>query len=627
MSSLFTNSIDNNDVHPQRLVRIVYLLLILTTLIVFHQLPSYDFINLDDDLFVYENPQVQAGFTKEGVLWAFTTFHPDYWRPLSWLSHMLDCQLFGLRPGLHHLTNLLFHLANSVLLLFILRKMTGSLWHSSFVAALFALHPLHVESVAWVAERKDLLSAFFWLLTIWAYSRYAEHPDLRRYLLVLLFFTLGLMSKPMVVTLPAILLLLDFWPLGRLHVHQVPSMSAPGMAKPSVMRLVWEKIPLFALSAATIGVTLLSTKEVGTLKSFDLFPLSTRIANALVSYLSYITKMIWPQHLAVYYPHPGNIPIWQSAGAAFILVGLSVMAVRAWRNRPYLTVGWLWYLVTLSPVIGLVQAGSQAMADRYTYLSLIGIFIMVAWSVPSLLEGWRNRRALLIILATVLLSVLATSTWVQVRHWKNSVTLFQHSIEVTTDNHFARNNLGVALARQGRLDEAIYHYSESLRLKADQGEVHNNLANALAARGDPEEALAHYYKALQIAPDSASAHNNLGSTLARLGKVDEAISHYREALRLKPDYAGAHYNLGNVLVDRGSVEEAIGHYTEALRIWPDWAGAHNNLGFALERRGRLEEAISHYRKALRIKPDYGKAEDNLERALGLVIQPPNPDYS
>ena len=627
MSSLFTNSIDNNDVHPQRLVRIVYLLLILTTLVAFHQLPSHDFINLDDDLFVYENPQVQAGLTKESAIWAFTTFHPDYWRPMSWLSHMLDCQLFGLRPGLHHLVNLLFHLANSALLLLILRRMTGSLWRSSFVAALFALHPLHVESVAWVAERKDVLAAFFWLLTIWAYSRYAEHPDVRRYLLVLLFFTLGLMSKPMVVTLPFILLLLDFWPLGRLQVYQVPSMGSPSMAKSSVIRLVWEKVPLFALSAATIGVTLLSTQEVGTLKSFDLFPLSTRIANALVSYLSYITKMIWPQHLAVYYPHPGNIPLWQSAGAVFILVALSVMAIRPWRNRPYLTVGWLWYLVTLSPVIGLVQAGSQAMADRYTYISLIGLFIMVAWFVPSLLVGWRNRRALLVILTSVLLSVLAMSTWMQVRHWKNSVTLFQHTIEVTTDNHFARNNLGVALARQGRLDEAIYHYFESLRIKADQGEVHNNLANALAARGDSEEALSHYYKALQIAPDSASAHNNLGITLARLGKVDEAIGHYQEALRLKPDYAGAHYNLGNVLVNRGSVEEAISHYTEALRIWPDWAGAHNNLGFALERRGRLEEAISHYRKALRIQPDYGKAKDNLERALLLVTQTPNPDYS
>jgi tetratricopeptide (TPR) repeat protein len=622
MSFLFTNSIDNNDVHPRRLVRIVYLLLILTTLVVFHQLPSHDFVNLDDDLFVYENPQVQAGLTKESAIWAFTTFHPDYWRPLSWLSHMLDCQLFGLRPGLHHLVNLLFHLANSALLLFILRKMTGSLWRSSFVAALFALHPLHVESVAWVAERKDVLAAFFWLLTIWAYSHYAERPGGNRYLLVLLFFALGLMTKPMVVTLPIVLLLLDYWPLGRLQMHHLASGSNLGATKSSATRLVWEKIPLLALSVAMIGVTLLATWEVGTLKSFEVFPLSTRIANAVVTYLSYMIKMIWPQGLAVYYPHPGAVPIWQSVGAGLLFMCVSVISIGAGRSRPYLAVGWLWYLITLLPVIGLVQAGSQAMADRYTYLSLIGPFIMIAWTVPSLLQGWRHRRVGLALASTIVVSSLVVCTWVQLRYWKNSLTLFQHTIDVTTDNYFAHNNLGVALARQGRLEEAISHHSESLRIRPDQAEVHNNLGNALAARGDLEEAIGHYYEALRIKPDFASAHNNLGSVLARMGKVDEAVKHYQEALRIKPDYAGAHYNLGNVLAGRGNVDEAISHYNATLQIWPDWAGAHNNLGLALEKRGRLEEAISHYKEALRIRPDYAKAKDNLERAWRLVIQPP-----
>jgi len=299
-----------------------------------------------------------------------------------------------------------------------------------------------------------------------------------------------------------------------------------------------------------------------------------------------------------------------------------VISIGAVRSRPYLAVGWLWYLITLLPVIGLIQAGSQAMADRYTYLSLIGPFIMIAWTVPSLLQGWRHRRVVLALASAIVLSSLVVCTWVQLRYWKNSLTLFQHTIDVTTDNYFAHNNLGVALARQGRLDEAIHHHSESLRIRPDQAEVHNNLANTLAARGDFEEAIGHYYEALRIKPDFASAHNNLGSVLARQGKVDEAANHYEEALRIKPDYAGAHYNLGNVLVDRGNVDEAISHYTETLQIWPDWAGAHNNLGIALEKKGRLEEAISHYREALRIRPDYAKAKDNLERASRLVIQPP-----
>jgi tetratricopeptide (TPR) repeat protein len=472
--------------------------------------------------------------------------------------------------------------------------------------------------VAWVAERKDVLSAFFWLLTIWAYSSYAERPGLNRYLLVLLFFALGLMTKPMVVTLPVVLLLLDFWPLGRLQMHHVPPGSNPGAAKPSAISLVWEKIPLFALSAAMVGLTLFATKEVGTLKSLDLFPLSTRIGNALVTYLSYIIKMIWPQGLAVYYPHPGAFPIWQSMGAGLLLICLSVISIGAGRDRPYLAVGWLWYLITLLPVIGLIQAGSQAMADRYTYLSLIGPFIMIAWSVPSLLQGWRHRRVGLALASTIVLSFLVVCTWVQLGYWKNSLTLFQHTIDVTIDNYFAHNNLGVALTRRGRLEEAIGNYNEALRIKPDEAEVHNNLGNALMARGDFEEAIDHYYEALRINPDFASAHNNLGSVLARMGKVDEAVNHYEEALRIKPDYAGAHYNLGKVLADQGSVDEAISHYTEALRIWPDWAGAHNNLGLALEKRGKPEEAISHYKEALRIRPDYAKAQDNLERVLQML---------
>jgi tetratricopeptide (TPR) repeat protein len=600
-----------------RLVRIVYLLLIFTTLVVFHQLPTHDFINLDDNLLVYENPQVLAGLNKQGVIWAFTQYHAEYWHPVTWLSHMLDCQLFALRPGLHHLTSLLFHLANSVLLLLILRKMTGALWRSAFVAALFALHPLHVESVAWVAERKDVLSAFFWFLAIWAYAYYAVRPGISRYLLILLSFALGLMAKPMVVTLPFVLLLLDYWPLGRMQWPNVKTESDPVINKSPLYRLIGEKIPLFALTAVTVVATVVVQEKVGALKSLEAFPLMTRIANALVSYARYMAKMIWPHNLAVYYPHPGTIPIWQIAGAGLLLILVSVLVIKAAKNRPYLAVGWLWYLGTLVPVIGLVQVGSQAMADRYTYLSLIGLFIMIAWGIPSLLEGWRHRRSALAIASALLLLGCIVGTWRQVGHWQNSITLFQHTLKVTKDNYFAHNNLGVALAHDGRLDEAISHYFKALRIQPDRAEVHNNLGNALAAQGSVDRAFDHYNQALEIDANNARAYNNLGNVLANQGKREEAIKYYTKALGLDPAYAGAHYNLGNLLANQGKTEEAINHYVEALRIMPYWAGAHNNLGVALEKGGKLEEAIGHYQEALRLNPDYVRARSNLERVLQL----------
>ncbi|MGD9167176.1 MAG: tetratricopeptide repeat protein, partial [Syntrophobacterales bacterium] len=521
-----------------RLPRLVYLVLIFVTLVVFHQLPSHDFINLDDDILVYENPHVHAGLNKEGIAWAFTTFEAYNYHPLTWLSHMLDCELFGLRPGMHHLTNLLFHLMNTALLLFVLRRMTGALWRSGFVAALFALHPLHVESVAWVAERKDLLSAFFWFLSIWAYARYTERPGLNRYLPVLLFFSLGLLAKPMVVTLPFVLLLLDFWPLGRTQFHQAGTDNRPLQQKVSVFRLVWEKIPLFALAAISIVVTFAAQQQGGALKSLEAFPLTTRIANALISYLSYIGKMIWPHNLAVYYPHSGSIPVWQAAGAGLTLICVTVLVIWTARKRPYLAVGWLWYLGTLVPVIGLVQVGSQAMADRYTYLPLVGLFIALAWGVPCLFAGWRHRQSMLAILATIVLVSFTVCTWLQLRHWQNSITLFQHTLQVTTNNHFAHNNLGVALAQDDRLNEAISHYSEALRLKPGAFEVHNNLANALAAQGSVDEAIQHYFEALRLEPDYDKAHNNLGNVLAGTGRGEEAIIHYSEAIKINPDYAG-----------------------------------------------------------------------------------------
>ena len=589
----------------------VYLVLIFATLAVFHQLPSHDFVNYDDDLFVYENPQVQNGFSKEGVIWAFTSFSPDYWKPLSWLSHMLDCELFGLRPGMHHLTSLLLHVANSVLLLLVLSRMTGALWPSSFVAALFALHPLHVESVAWVAERKDVLSAFFWFLTIWAYSRYAERPRSGRYLFVLLLFALGLMAKPMVVTLPFVLLLLDYWPLERMKLPGMKPKNERSMAQSSAFHLVWEKIPLFVVSGATTVVTVIAQRQVGALKSIESYPFTHRIANALVSYTSYIGKMIWPHKLAVFYPYPTAIPLWQSAGAGLLLITISLLLMRAAANRPYLVVGWLWYVVTLLPVIGLVQVGGQAMADRYTYLSLIGLFIIIAWGVPSLLANWRHAKKAIALATAVLLLGFATCSVLQVRHWQNSISLFRHTNKVTSNNDVAHNHLGIALASQGEFEQAMSHYAEALRIKPREQYVHNNLGIALVRQGRLEEAMGHYGAALRIKPDFAKAHNNLGNALAMQGKFEEAMSHYSEALRIKPDFAEAHNNLGNALARQGKFEEAMSHYSEALRINPEYAGAHNNLGNTLAMQGQFEGAMSHYSEATRINPEHAQAHNNL----------------
>ncbi|MGB6281256.1 MAG: tetratricopeptide repeat protein, partial [Syntrophobacteria bacterium] len=598
-----------------RLPRLVYLLLIFVTLVVFHRLPTHDFINLDDNLLVYENPQVLAGLNKQGVIWAFTQYHAEYWHPVTWLSHMLDCQLFGLRPGLHHLTSLLFHLANCVLLLLILRKMTGALWRSAFVAALFAIHPLHVESVAWVAERKDVLSAFFWFLTIWAYARYAEQPGLRRYLLVLLFFGLGLMSKPMVVTLPFVLLLLDYWPLGRIQLQNMRTVNDFDIPRSSLFRLVWEKIPLFALTVVTIIATVVVQDKVGALKSLEAFPLQTRIANALVSYISYLAKMIWPHKLAVYYPHPGTIPVWQAAGAGLLLIFVSVLVIKAAKNRPYLAVGWLWYLGTLVPVIGLVQVGSQAMADRYTYLSLIGLFIMIAWGIPELTRGWRYGRVVLRMAAGSLLAALMVCTWMQLRHWRNNETLFKHALNTTANNFLAHDSLGNTLAQQGKIGEAIDHYSAALRIKPDYMNSHTNLGIALLQRGDVEQAITHFSAVLRYQSDSPEAHNNLGLAVARQGYVDRAIDHYFTAIRLKPDYPQAHNNLGNDLASQGKFDQAISHYSEALRIKPEDAEAHSNLANVLASQGRFKEAIDHYSQALQINPDNFEAHNN----LGVVL--------
>jgi len=537
----------------QGLKFLVCLLLIVGTFTAFWQVQHHDFIELDDHVYITDNNHVQEGFTKKGIIWAFTTFHVANWHPLTWMSHMLDCQLFGLRPGMHHLTSLLLHTANSVLLFLLLRMMTDALWRSAFVAALFALHPLHVESVVWIAERKDVLGAFFWLLTMWAYAHYAERQRFSRYLLALLFFAMGLMAKPMLVTLPFVLLLVDYWPLNRLQFGQPRNDSNLRIKKLSIYHVVWEKIPFFVLAGISSVLTLLAQQKAGALKTLDVLPLKIRTANALVSYISYIGKMIWPQNFAVFYPYPGIVPMWQTVGAGLSLICLSVlsaMLVRRERRFSYVAVGWLWYLGTLVPVIGLVQVGSQAMADRYTYIPLIGLFIIISWGFYDFVSSWKNQRIVLAISTGVVLFALMACTWLQVGLWKNSITLFKHALNVTDNNYKAHNLLGIALERQGRPKGALNHYSEALRIKPDYAEAHYNIGKVFMRQGRLKESLGYYSEALGIKPDYADAHNNLGVALARQGRLKEAINHFYEALRINPDLSHAHNNLGAALAQQ-----------------------------------------------------------------------------
>jgi tetratricopeptide (TPR) repeat protein len=489
----------------------ISLVLIAVTLVVFWQVRNHEFITFDDDQYVTNNPHVKSGLALSGAIWAFRAFYSNNWHPLTWLSHMLDCELYGLNAGEHHLTNLMFHIANTLLLFLFLKRMTGALWRSSFVAALFALHPLHVESVAWVSERKDVLSTFFLMLTMGAYLRYVTIPRLSGYLLVLLWFAMGLLSKPMLVTLPFMLLLLDYWPLGRFRLEELRNNRNVSTQKSlnlsdqrlSVLHLVLEKTPFFALSAVSCILTFFAQQRI--VQSFEYFPFESRIANALVSYVSYIEKMIWPSPMAILYPYPDHFHIWGIAGATLFLVGVTLLVLRAVRSYPYLAVGWLWYLGTLVPLIGLVQVGMQAMADRYTYLPFIGLFIMIAWGVPDILKGWRYQKIILAVSSSLFLLIFAILTWMQVQRWQNSLTLFEHTVHVTAKNFLIHNKLGNALLRQGKIQEAIVHYTEALRGLPNFADAHYSLALAYLMIGNRGAAMEEYEILKKIHPDLVNA--------------------------------------------------------------------------------------------------------------------------
>jgi Tfp pilus assembly protein PilF len=606
----------------RRWIIIACLFLVVATLATYGDLRNHQFV-FDDHLYVADNPPVKAGLTLTGLVWAFTTKHAGFWIPLTWLSLMMDSQLFGLHAGGYLLTNLLFHIANSLLLFLWLLYLTRTLGRSFLVAALFALHPLHVESVAWVTERKDVLSTFFWLLTMWAYVWYAERPRLGRYLLTVVCFCLGLMAKPMLVTLPFVLLLLDYWPLGRWQRKSSISAKKSQGPKPEPVfplgRLILEKAPLFVLAVIFSMVTFYAQKQEGAMFPLKALPIAERLANALVAYVSYLGKMVWPANLAVFYPLPEHhLPLWQPLVAGLALAGLSFWALRQAQRHPYLLVGWFWYLCTLLPVIGLVQVGEQAMADRFTYVPSIGVFIAVVWGMADLASRWRASRFLLPAGAAVVLSAFMICTWVQVSYWRDSISLYEHTLKVTKGNSFIHNGLGVALVAQGKLDQAITHYNEALRLKPDYDEAHNNLGIALARQNKLDQAITHYEEALRLQPDYAEAHNNLGLALEAQGNLDQAVVQYTEALRLNPDDAKSHNNLGIALAKLGKLDQALAQFDEALRLNPDDAETHNNLGIALTKLGKLDQALAQFDEALRLNPDYEAARINLGLALAKL---------
>jgi tetratricopeptide (TPR) repeat protein len=528
---------------------VVCLFLIIATSAVYWPVRNHEFV-FDDGQYVTDNQYVQRGLNRQSIIWAFTTTYAANYHPLTWLSHMLDCELFGVNPGRHHLINVLLHTANALLLFLFLRAITGALWRSGLVAALFALHPLHVESVAWVAERKDVLSTFFWMLTMWGYVWYVRHPGIGRYLVVLLLFVMGLMAKPMLVTMPFVLLLLDYWPLCRLEFGQTGCGHSPP-PRASLAHLFLEKAPLLVLAAGSSVVTLVAQESGRALSSLQTIKLSERIANALVAYVSYIQKMFWPSNLAVLYPYSKTLAGWKVAGAGLLLVCIWVLAIKFVRRQPYVTMGWLWYVGTLLPVIGVVQVGSQAMADRYTYVPLVGLFIIVVWAFSELAANWRYRTAAFVTVATIVLLSLIVKTRSQLLHWVDNVTLFRHALAVTANNYLAHNNLGVVLSDKGHRLEAVAHYKAALAINPDYASAHNNLGFELFARGEFDRAIFHFSEALRLNPGSMDAHNNLGVVLMKMKKTDEAIYHFREALKIEPNAVGVKYNLIRALRSRG----------------------------------------------------------------------------
>ncbi len=589
-------------------VLILCVLLAAVTFVVYLPVRNHEFVRYDDDKYITENPNVLSGLTLENIKWAFTAGHESNWHPLTWLSHQLDCMLFGKNAGAHHLVNVVYHVANTLLLFIVFGRMTKRIWPSAFIAALFALHPLHIESVAWAAERKDVLSTFLWLLTMLAYVRYAERPSIVRYLSALVLFALGLMAKPMLVTLPFILLLLDYWPLERF-----------GDSKTPVRKLILEKLPFVFLSTISSIITVVAQQKGGAMLSVYNLPMKERIINAAVSYLGYIGKMIWPRRLAVLYPHPVNgTPVSRAVIFGTILIVITTFIIYHGRRHKYLILGWLWYLGALVPVIGIIQVGAQAMADRYTYIPLTGLFVIIAFGVADIFRNVPFKNIILAVAAASVLCACTIMTSIQLKFWKDSVSLFEHTLDAVENNYVIQNNYGNILNELNRPGEAVKYYEEAIKALPRAPDIHNNLGNALRDTGKIDEAIRQYKIALEIDPDFSIAHLNLALALAAKGEYDEAVMHYKKHIGPDADTSKLYHELGTILVRHGNIEEAIKQFKKGLYINPDSVEILCDLGLAEAKNGRPAEAIEYYKKALQIDPNEILAHGRLALAYAAL---------
>ena len=607
------------------------------TWLIFGQTLAHDFVNYDDEIYVYDNAKVAAGLSLQNIGWAFTHTVCANWHPVTVISHMLDCQLYGLKPAGHHFTNVLLHTIAVLLLFLVLRQMTGTLWRSAFVAALFAIHPLHVESIAWISERKDVLSAVFVMLTLGAYTRYTRTFSLTSYLFVLFFFGLGLMSKPILVTVPFVLLLLDYWPFKRFAPESLRKSGQPNRAKDraNIRRIFLEKIPLLFLSFVSCAATVLAQRHF--IDPIDKLSLAERLGNAAVAIVIYLRQLVWPSALSVFYPHPRHgLSGVQVSVAALLLLAVSAAAFRYRWKHPYFLTGWFWFLGMLVPVSGIVQVGTQAHADRYTYLPQIGLYILVTWFVADIALSWRRRRVLVSAAMVSSIVILMWLAWKQTTYWRDGRTLWTHALDVNPQNDTAHNGLCNLALKQNRFEEAVFHAREALQVRADSADAHNNLGLALLGAGQKaeariefqkvietspsrprvhynlatllldsgqlDEAIAEFQKELEIQPESVEAQNNLGSAFERKSAFEDAVVCFQRAIQLDPHRAKLHYNLATVFVRQGRFDQAIPYLERELQINPASAEAHNDLGIALSQKGRIEEAIGEWQKTLELQP-------------------------